>query len=172
MGVEARRVGSEPTCRKCACFSGFNRRKVGRKRGGQVQSGNWIDEAAYFQQLKMAERVGFEPTCRLRDKTLSRRPRYDHFGTSPFFTSLGGAPLTVPTSLRARGRASRGFPPALACSLLHSAASTSLRLPRRSLGRSRNQVEAFATRSVGRPPVVGWKPAASSYRSRLPSKKL
>ena len=27
--------------------------------------------------------MGFEPTCRLRDKTLSRRPRYDHFGTSP-----------------------------------------------------------------------------------------
>ena len=32
---------------------------------------------------KVAERVGFEPTCRLPDKTLSRRPRYDHFGTSP-----------------------------------------------------------------------------------------
>jgi hypothetical protein len=32
----------------------------------------------------MAERVGFEPTCRLPDKTLSRRPRYDHFGTSPY----------------------------------------------------------------------------------------
>ena len=32
---------------------------------------------------EMAERVGFEPTCRLPDKTLSRRPRYDHFGTSP-----------------------------------------------------------------------------------------
>ena len=31
----------------------------------------------------LAERVGFEPTCRLPDKTLSRRPRYDHFGTSP-----------------------------------------------------------------------------------------
>jgi hypothetical protein len=31
----------------------------------------------------MAERVGFEPTCRLPDKPLSRRPRYDHFGTSP-----------------------------------------------------------------------------------------
>ena len=31
----------------------------------------------------MAERVGFEPTCRSPDKTLSRRPRYDHFGTSP-----------------------------------------------------------------------------------------
>ena len=31
----------------------------------------------------MAERVGFEPTCRLRDNTLSRRARYDHFGTSP-----------------------------------------------------------------------------------------
>ena len=27
--------------------------------------------------------MGFEPTCRLPDKTLSRRPRYDHFGTSP-----------------------------------------------------------------------------------------
>ena len=33
--------------------------------------------------LRLAERVGFEPTCPLRDKTLSRRPRYDHFGTSP-----------------------------------------------------------------------------------------
>ena len=33
--------------------------------------------------MNLAERVGFEPTCRLRDKTLSRRPRYDHFGTSP-----------------------------------------------------------------------------------------
>ena len=32
---------------------------------------------------EVAERVGFEPTCRLPDKTLSRRPRYDHFGTSP-----------------------------------------------------------------------------------------
>jgi hypothetical protein len=33
---------------------------------------------------ELAERVGFEPTCRLPDKTLSRRPRYDHFGTSPY----------------------------------------------------------------------------------------
>src|SRR5687768_6209389 len=33
----------------------------------------------------MAEREGFEPPCRLPDKTLSRRPRYDHFGTSPLF---------------------------------------------------------------------------------------
>jgi hypothetical protein len=32
---------------------------------------------------RMAERVGFEPTCRLPDNTLSRRARYDHFGTSP-----------------------------------------------------------------------------------------
>src|SRR5215470_17208526 len=31
----------------------------------------------------LAERVGFEPTCRLPDKSLSRRSRYDHFGTSP-----------------------------------------------------------------------------------------
>ena len=35
------------------------------------------------RERRMAERVGFEPTCPLRDKTLSRRPRYDHFGTSP-----------------------------------------------------------------------------------------
>lgn len=32
----------------------------------------------------MAERVGFEPTCRLiTDKTISSRPRYGLFGTSP-----------------------------------------------------------------------------------------
>ncbi len=36
-----------------------------------------------YTNVNMAERVGFEPTCRLPDKTLSRRPRYDHFGTSP-----------------------------------------------------------------------------------------
>ena len=36
------------------------------------------------KDLDVAERVGFEPTCRLPDKTLSRRPRYDHFGTSPY----------------------------------------------------------------------------------------
>src|SRR5688572_1104279 len=41
----------------------------------------------------LAERVGFEPTCRLPDKTLSRRPRYDHFGTSPGRVQ---ADLTVP----------------------------------------------------------------------------
>jgi hypothetical protein len=35
------------------------------------------------RERRLAERVGFEPTCRLPDKTLSRRPRYDHFGTSP-----------------------------------------------------------------------------------------
>ena len=43
---------------------------------------------------QMAEREGFEPPCRLPDKTLSRRPRYDHFGTSPFTTTLG-PPLRV-----------------------------------------------------------------------------
>jgi hypothetical protein len=32
---------------------------------------------------RLAEREGFEPPCPLRGKTLSRRPRYDHFGTSP-----------------------------------------------------------------------------------------
>ena len=27
----------------------------------------------------MAEKVGFEPTCRLPDKRISSAPRYDHF---------------------------------------------------------------------------------------------
>ena len=40
--------------------------------------------------MKLAERVGFEPTCRLPDKTLSRRPRYDHFGTSPVVRRWAG----------------------------------------------------------------------------------
>ena len=31
----------------------------------------------------MAERVGFEPTWELPPNPLSRRARYDHFGTSP-----------------------------------------------------------------------------------------
>ena len=38
----------------------------------------------------LAERVGFEPTCELPRKTLSRRPRYDHFGTSPFVSLVPG----------------------------------------------------------------------------------
>ena len=57
-------------------------------RGREMWSGNppvFAREAARVREkYKMAERVGFEPTCRLPDKTLSRRPRYDHFGTSPF----------------------------------------------------------------------------------------
>jgi uncharacterized RDD family membrane protein YckC len=44
---------------------------------------------------KLAERVGFEPTCPLRDKTLSRRPRYDHFGTSPWCGSIVNGPSII-----------------------------------------------------------------------------
>jgi hypothetical protein len=40
-------------------------------------------DTQYQERRRLAERVGFEPTCRLPDKPLSRRPRYDHFGTSP-----------------------------------------------------------------------------------------
>ena len=32
---------------------------------------------------RVAERVGFEPTWELPPNPLSRRARYDHFGTSP-----------------------------------------------------------------------------------------
>ena len=28
--------------------------------------------------------VGFEPTCPVKDKTISNRSRYDHFDTSPY----------------------------------------------------------------------------------------
>src|SRR5207302_7305429 len=45
---------------------------------------------------EVAERVGFEPTCRLPDKTLSRRPRYDHFGTSPSEEFERSGPLIIP----------------------------------------------------------------------------
>ena len=31
----------------------------------------------------LAEMVGFEPTCPVKDKTISSRSRYDHFDTSP-----------------------------------------------------------------------------------------
>ena len=61
----------------------------------------------------MAEREGFEPPCRLPDKTLSRRPRYDHFGTSPLFPVDAGlrrpasgsfVPLALRRSLRSVAR--------------------------------------------------------------------
>ena len=61
----------------------------------------------------MAEREGFEPPCGLLRKTLSRRPRYDHFGTSPFiYFARGQAPHC------ALAVAFGDFPPALACGLL------------------------------------------------------
>src|SRR5437588_9503779 len=49
-------------------------------------------------ERRLAEREGFEPPCRLPGKTLSRRPRYDHFGTSPFL--IVGVPCTPTSSLR------------------------------------------------------------------------
>ena len=52
-----------------------------------------VDRVAAQERMnRLAERVGFEPTCRLPDKTLSRRPRYDHFGTSPVVCGLCSGP--------------------------------------------------------------------------------
>ena len=34
--------------------------------------------------LLLAEMVGFEPTCPVKDKTISSRSRYDRFDTSPY----------------------------------------------------------------------------------------
>ncbi len=38
----------------------------------------------YQLKIKMAERVGFEPTVPVRVRRFSRPFRYDHFGISPF----------------------------------------------------------------------------------------
>jgi len=64
-----------------------------------------LAEAHAKRERRLAEREGFEPPCRLLGKTLSRRPRYDHFGTSPLLTSLGGAPLDSPPRCAAAGAA-------------------------------------------------------------------
>ena len=40
------------------------------------------------QCLLLAEMVGFEPTCPIKDKTISSRSRYDHFDTSPYSVPL------------------------------------------------------------------------------------
>ena len=36
-------------------------------------------------RLLLADRVGFEPTSRLRDYLISSQGRYDHFDTCPYF---------------------------------------------------------------------------------------
>src|SRR3954452_7305930 len=59
----------------------------------------------------VAERVGFEPTCRLPDNTLSRRARYDHFGTSPQRMERVDGTLKYPPA-RAPPRSPRMAPPA------------------------------------------------------------
>ena len=43
----------------------------------------------------MAERVGFEPTWELPPNPLSRRARYDHFGTSPQNALTKNQPRTI-----------------------------------------------------------------------------
>ena len=54
----------------------------------------WLAEPKLAEgERRLAERVGFEPTCRLPGKTLSRRPRYDHFGTSP--GQVAGVPAHI-----------------------------------------------------------------------------
>ena len=61
----------------------------GTTRSGALGSGcrtsaGKVDATLPNFYLELAERVGFEPTCPLlAGKTLSRRPRYDRFGTSP-----------------------------------------------------------------------------------------
>src|SRR5262245_28908861 len=114
----------------------------------------------------MAEREGFEPPCRLPGKTLSRRPRYDHFGTSPFFGARSRRFAAVPsgcslglTSLRSRFRRSlrsvRLRPLALVLAL---AAAASRRFPPAARLGSLRYARAFDARSA---------PFASGRRNSL-----
>ena len=43
----------------------------------------WIKNRQAEACRFLAEMVGFEPTCPVKDKTISSRSRYDHFDTSP-----------------------------------------------------------------------------------------
>ena len=81
-GLLAERYGAVLRCSTGAAFR--NTRRTGVIRPFQP-----VTSTRYLRGIwwRLAERVGFEPTCRLPDKTLSRRPRYDHFGTSPCRTS-------------------------------------------------------------------------------------
>ena len=85
-------------------------------------------QASY--ERKVAEREGFEPPCRLLGKTLSRRPRYDHFGTSPLLVGPRSSlrPLCVPHLTARSGRRSAAVPSGLRTSL------ASPELPRCALG--------------------------------------
>ena len=92
-GISGRRplvvVENRSTMRSCLapdCTAGGSRQ---RDRIGLRSA----DALVLHAGLMLAERVGFEPTCRLPDKTLSRRPRYDHFGTSPIDECRPDRPL-------------------------------------------------------------------------------
>src|SRR5688572_16628771 len=149
---------------------------VGRALNGWVGLPTVAASEASAWRRRMAEREGFEPPCRLPDKTLSRRPRYDHFGTSPFITSLGGAPLHSPPRC-ALAIAFGDCPPALACGLARSAtprlASALCELV---FGRRRSPASTLCTRLPAR---RRWLPSddsapaarapASSIRLRPPS---
>src|SRR5215217_765061 len=89
LGVTCTHVADSEICR---VRKGLNARVSGTHRRGRKSSGlhhveRWhplcLAKLLNLKDPELAERVGFEPTCRSRDKTLSRRPRYDHFGTSP-----------------------------------------------------------------------------------------
>ena len=77
----------EPAWPKWAYFLGLRRRRAERFSTSlpAITHENPLRLAKLLnlKDLELAERVGFEPTCRFPDNTLSRRARYDHFGTSP-----------------------------------------------------------------------------------------
>ena len=65
-------------------FGGWRQPSDEMKGTLEVHEKTAVANSKETQLDELAERVGFEPTCPLlAGKTLSRRPRYDHFGTSP-----------------------------------------------------------------------------------------
>ena len=50
-----------------------------------MEKSGWIckKSTSLSRCFLLAEMVGFEPTCPIKDKTISSRSRYDRFDTSP-----------------------------------------------------------------------------------------
>jgi hypothetical protein len=130
----AERVGFEPTVHLLGVHTISNRAPSASRAPLHINSQPWllIAEPTYLYYYKLlqvniciisiqitkspnflAERVGFEPTLRLLDVlTISSRPRYDHFGTSPYLKSTSAFSEKMPESvIGTRQRVCLGLPP-------------------------------------------------------------
>src|SRR5262245_34024894 len=119
----------------------------------------------------VAERVGFEPTCRLRDKTLSRRPRYDHFGTSPHRQDrVWPQELPIIPAPHARLRTGRGSvsAPATDTSTQRRTATTASETPPPPPGPPRSARDSTRSTSSDSPPTASRRPRCRGRQRRAP----